>query len=155
MGRGMKRKIIRAGIVTGGVGLGYLAARLGIGSGAILASGLIAGAIYWLAVRVEDLARENARLRANMDQLERAAREMRMKIDHMEREPMGLLPRSELFSATRERLQNWEQFVEAMSAKAGAPRAAGRPLDAAQAESLPIVRPKLLPPARGLGSCRA
>jgi hypothetical protein len=58
------------------------------------------GAIYWLAARVEDLARENGRLRGNIDQLERAGREMRMKIDHMEREAMGLKSRSDHFTGT-------------------------------------------------------
>ena len=146
MGREMKRKLFRVCIVTGCVGLGYLAARLGIDSGAIAASGLIVGAIYWLAVRVEDLARENARLRDNIDRLARAGREMRMNIDHVEHETMSLKSRSDLW--TRERVQSWEEFVADMSARAGAPRAAGRPLDAAQAPSLPMVRPKMLPPGK-------
>ena len=148
MGRGMKKKIIHVCIVTGCVGLGYLAAKLGMGSGVIVASGLIVGTIYWLAARVEDLAHENGRLRANIDQLERAAREMRMKIDHVEHEAMGSTSRSDLFTGTPERLQGWEEFVAKMSAKAGAPLAAGRPHDAVQAPSLPVVRPKLLPPSK-------
>ncbi len=142
----MKRKLIRVCIVAGCIGLGYLAARLGIDSGTILASGLIVGAIYWLAARVEDLARENGRLKDNIDQLERAGREMRMKIDHGEREAIGSKSRLDLFTGTPERMQNWEEFVAAMSARAAAPRAAGRPINAAQAPSLPVVRSKMLPP---------
>ena len=124
MGRGMKRKIFHVCIVTGCVGLGYLAARLGMDSGVIVASGLIVGAIYWLAVRVEDLAHENARLRDNIDQLARAGREMRMNIDHVEHETMRLTSRSDLFTGTRERLQSWEEFVAEDERKGGG--AAGR-----------------------------
>ena len=71
-----------------------------------------------------------------------------MKIDRVEHETMGLKSRSDLFTGTRERLKGWEEFVAAMSTKAQAQQPAGRPLEAAQAPSLPVVRPKMLPPGK-------
>ena len=120
----MKKKIIGCSIVMACFGLGYLAGKVGLGSEMTLAFGLIVGAIYWLAVRVAVLGRENGKLKGNIDRLERVNREMRMKIDYVEREAIKSKSRLNPVHEARQRLQSWEEFIggdqPTTSARAGA-----------------------------------